>query len=238
MHAQMIRPHTTAPTAHAAIQDPCHRVSITFPCLVTGSGQPSRVNSLLVQPDRAITTRPSAAADSARRPRERGLLPGGKLTQPESGGRRAVALGGTHPESGGRRVLGAGGTHPESAGTRSPGSGPAGPESGTMAARRRAMRARPVRGSRRIGLTDCLPSGRLRPAALGRPWPVATPPTACRGNITANQARCISRPRAYRVLTPWRLGYRYRRVLTQQPQAADNPILRHDTRPRMDQVTR
>src|SRR5487761_1187961 len=38
MHAHRIRPQTTAPTASAAIHDPCHRVSITFPCLVTGAG--------------------------------------------------------------------------------------------------------------------------------------------------------------------------------------------------------
>ena len=52
----MISPQTTAPTAQAAIQDPCHRVSATWPCLVTGTGQPSRVKALDVHPAVPPTT--------------------------------------------------------------------------------------------------------------------------------------------------------------------------------------
>src|SRR5271167_2900789 len=71
MHAHRIRPHTTAPTQSAAIQDPCHRVSITFPCLVMGAGQPSRVHALEVQPDTDSISRPSAAAGATLRRGER-----------------------------------------------------------------------------------------------------------------------------------------------------------------------
>src|SRR5580698_6937676 len=69
MHAQMIIPHTTTPTAIAAIQEPCHRCSMTTPCLVTGLGSPRRVNRLFVQPDKAITSKARPAAYTARRRR-------------------------------------------------------------------------------------------------------------------------------------------------------------------------
>ena len=38
------------PTAQAAIQEPCHSVSMTWPCLVTGGGMPSRVKAVDLQP--------------------------------------------------------------------------------------------------------------------------------------------------------------------------------------------
>src|SRR5260370_1746333 len=52
----MISPQTTIPTAHAAIQDPRHRVSVTWPCLVTGGTMPMRVKALDWQPPVARTT--------------------------------------------------------------------------------------------------------------------------------------------------------------------------------------
>src|SRR5215831_1291430 len=78
MIAQMISPHTTAPTAHAATQDPCQRVSATWPCLVTGTGNPIRVKALDVHPAVAGTTvARTAASGSARRHRGAGPRRGG-----------------------------------------------------------------------------------------------------------------------------------------------------------------
>ena len=65
--AQMIMPQTTAPTIHAAIQEPCQRVSATCPCLVTGTGQPSRVKALEVHPVVATASTASRTARGARR---------------------------------------------------------------------------------------------------------------------------------------------------------------------------
>src|SRR5215467_2219985 len=68
MMAQMINPQTTAPTIHAAIQDPCQRVRMTCPCLVTGAGMPSLVKALSgVHPVVAMASRASRAARGARR---------------------------------------------------------------------------------------------------------------------------------------------------------------------------
>ena len=67
MIAQMIRPQTTIPTAQAAIQDPCHRVSTTWPCLVTGGSMPMRVNALDWQPVVASSTAAPMAARSTQR---------------------------------------------------------------------------------------------------------------------------------------------------------------------------
>ena len=67
MIAQMIRPQTTIPTHHAATQDPCHRVSVTLPCLVTGGSMPMRVNALDWQPVVATSTPAAMAARSAQR---------------------------------------------------------------------------------------------------------------------------------------------------------------------------
>ena len=59
--AQMIRPHTTAPTSRPAIHEPCHRDSVIAPCLVTGSGKPMRVKvSFGEHPARASTKTASA----------------------------------------------------------------------------------------------------------------------------------------------------------------------------------
>src|ERR1022692_1944343 len=63
MTAQMIRPHTMMPTVHAAIQEPCHSVSVTWPCLVTGTGMPMRVNAVDLHP---VVTISSAAPSAAR----------------------------------------------------------------------------------------------------------------------------------------------------------------------------
>src|SRR5450755_921296 len=71
MTAQMISPQTTIPTAHAAIQEPCQRVSVTLPCLVTGDGMPILVKAVDLQPVVASRTRPSMAASGVRRRRER-----------------------------------------------------------------------------------------------------------------------------------------------------------------------
>src|SRR5271170_6344311 len=68
----MMRPQTTIPTHHAATQDPCHRVSVTFPCLVTGGSMPIRVNALDWQPVVASST---AAAMAARGTQRRMLRP-------------------------------------------------------------------------------------------------------------------------------------------------------------------
>src|SRR5260370_34771023 len=66
----MISPQTTIPTAHAAIQDPRHRVSVTWPCLVTGGTMPMRVKALDWQPAVARTTAAGVAArDTHRLPR-------------------------------------------------------------------------------------------------------------------------------------------------------------------------
>src|SRR5260370_31526654 len=75
MMAQIVRPQTTAPTAHAATQDPCQRVSATWPCLVIGWGQPNRVNALDVHPEMPTASTANRAARDVirlRRVRARG----------------------------------------------------------------------------------------------------------------------------------------------------------------------
>src|SRR3989442_8213277 len=67
MIAQIVRPQTTAPTAHAATQEPCQRVSATWPCLVIGSGQPNRVNALDVHPEMPTASTANRAARDVRR---------------------------------------------------------------------------------------------------------------------------------------------------------------------------
>src|SRR6516165_7149277 len=66
--AHRIRPQTTAPTAKAAIQDPCHSVRVVLPCSVIGLGKPSLVNGLFVQPVRPRTTSTSATVMPVARP--------------------------------------------------------------------------------------------------------------------------------------------------------------------------
>src|ERR1700691_2933807 len=79
----MIAPHTTIPTAHAAIQDPCHMVRATFPCLVTGGSMPIGVNALDWQPAVVSSTATAMAARGAqcrtRRARPRRVFRGGAL---------------------------------------------------------------------------------------------------------------------------------------------------------------
>ncbi|GLZ03461.1 hypothetical protein Acsp03_09280 [Actinomadura sp. NBRC 104412] len=71
----MISPQTTPPTANAAIQDPCHSVSMRSAWSLIGSGMPRRAASLSLLHAVAVSaSRPSAPAPvsarvDARRPR-------------------------------------------------------------------------------------------------------------------------------------------------------------------------
>src|SRR3569833_2097615 len=58
----MIKPQTRAPTASAAIHDPCQRVRTRLPCSVTGVGRPRRTFSA----EHAVAA--NASADSAAAP--------------------------------------------------------------------------------------------------------------------------------------------------------------------------
>src|SRR6266498_1672981 len=62
----MISPHTMMPTAHAAIQEPCHRVSVTWPCLLAGGSMPMREKAVDLHP---VVTASSTARGAHRRAR-------------------------------------------------------------------------------------------------------------------------------------------------------------------------
>src|SRR5712691_4127408 len=96
MTAQTIRPHTMAPTAQAAIHEPCHSVSVTWPCLVTGGTMPRRVKAVDLHP---VVTASSTAAIPARGAhwRARRLPPGAGVTAQSAvgwPGERPAALSG------------------------------------------------------------------------------------------------------------------------------------------------
>src|SRR3984885_12697409 len=78
----MIAPHTTIPTVHAAIQEPCHMVTTTFACLVTGAGMPIRVNALDWQPAVASSKPAAMAARGSQRRARRTRLASGPLPLP------------------------------------------------------------------------------------------------------------------------------------------------------------
>src|SRR5580700_10893975 len=107
----MIAPHTTIPTAHAAIQDPCHMVTTTFACLVIGAGMPIRVNALDWQPAVASSTAaPIAARGSQRRARRTRLASGVPPLPPALLGALRFRLtyglpGGVTPAPRGRQLL-------------------------------------------------------------------------------------------------------------------------------------
>ena len=90
--AHKIAPHTTAPTQSAAIQLPRHRVTTTSPCLVTGTGRPSRVNVVDWQPAVAMST---AASSTERGIQRRSRRPGWRW--PSSGEPAVTAPAATEP---------------------------------------------------------------------------------------------------------------------------------------------
>src|SRR5215469_4922903 len=61
MIAHRIRPQTTNPTARAAIHDPCHRATISFPCVVSGFRRPKFTKRPASQP-LVIVTKPTTRA--------------------------------------------------------------------------------------------------------------------------------------------------------------------------------
>src|SRR5450631_1929032 len=91
MTAQMIRPHTMAPTAQAATQEPCHRLWIHSPCLVTGLGMLSMAGMSEVEhpesPRANVKVAPTATA--ARTP---GRVMGETVAQRAPGRREGYPL--------------------------------------------------------------------------------------------------------------------------------------------------
>src|SRR5580693_7922248 len=76
-----IMPQTTAPTSRPAIHEPCHRLSVIAPWLVTGSGKPNRVKVSFGehparQSSRTASTPPRSAL--ARRRERFGAVPRGR----------------------------------------------------------------------------------------------------------------------------------------------------------------
>src|SRR5580700_11724253 len=96
MTAHRIRPQTTIPTANAAIHDPCQRVRVTLPCLVTGGSMPRRVNALDVQPVVASSTATATATRGTQRAAERRT----GRPRPRRGGALRLRLTGSLPNKG------------------------------------------------------------------------------------------------------------------------------------------
>src|SRR6266699_2292336 len=63
-----ISPQTRAPTANAAIHEPCHRCRMVGASAVAGSGKPSRLKVLFAQPEAPTRTAPASVAPAIRRP--------------------------------------------------------------------------------------------------------------------------------------------------------------------------
>src|SRR5580658_7624059 len=63
----MIAPHTTTPTASAAIHDPCQRETVSLACVVIGERSPRFSTVVALQPAVIVTSTTARAAVGSRR---------------------------------------------------------------------------------------------------------------------------------------------------------------------------
>src|SRR6266852_3567901 len=184
----MISPHTTAPTANAAIHEPCHRVRVTLPCVVIRFGMASRVKAFEVQPARLVSATVRSAARAINRRRVIG--------RPRRGGSRVRltmrnSTGPAGSSFGGSRLSGGSGGHPRA--------GAAGALTGVtcqanvrVVAYLDAASSEPLHPAARAALLTALDDGWADPARLygdGRRARLLRPPRTGPGQTGPGQTR-------------------------------------------------